>query len=227
MKSQLLILLLIFCISGTVSAQVTFGIRAGYNHDIFGGPDPKHWGFMNVDPVWKPGYHLGGAVLWEKCNPIILESGLYFTAKGTKYSGEEYDYEGGTGEMISLVRIKDLKYLDIPIHARYNFNENFSVFAGPQVSFLLSAKVRDKPEDGETIVEDVKSEYSTMDISFDIGATYFLSNGVNFQLQYDHGLADIVTYGDADYGYDVKNRVIRISIGILLHKSKEQNSEEQ
>ena len=219
MKKILITTTLICSIIITVHAQLQYGLRAGFNYATFGGPDAKTWGEMDVDPTWKPGFHLGGIVSYNEFLPVSLEAGLFFSMKGCKYDGEYADYESGTGATYNLVRIKDLRYIDIPLLARYYINENLSVFAGPELAFLLSAKMRDKPEGGETEVTDVKDEYKGFDFLLALGAAYTLNNGVHIQLQYDHGLSNISDYGHGGQSYyTLKNRVIKLSVGIMLSK---------
>jgi hypothetical protein len=219
MKKILLTTTLICSIIITVHAQLQYGLRAGLNYATFGGPDAKTWGEMDVNPTWKPGFHLGGIITYDEFLPVVLEAGLFFSMKGCKYDGEYADYESGTGATYNLVRIKDLKYIDIPLLARYYINENLSVFAGPELAFLLSAKMRDKPEGGETEVTDVMDEYKGFDFLLALGAAYMLNNGVHIQLQYDHGLSNISDYGHGGQSYyTLKNRVIKLSVGIMLSK---------
>jgi hypothetical protein len=219
MKKILLTTTLICSIIISAYGQLQIGLQAGFNYTTFGGPDVKTWGEMDVNPTWKPGFHLGGLITYDEFLPIVLEAGLYYSMKGCKYKGEMYDYEGGTGMTYNLVRIKDLKYIDLPLLARYYINENLSVFAGPEFAFLLSAKVRDKPEGGETEVIDVMDEYKGFDFLVALGLAYMLNNGLQIQLQYDHGLSNISDYGNGGESYyTIKNRVLKLSLAIMLSK---------
>ncbi len=223
MRKLLLSTALLCCITFYVQAELLVGLQAGFNYTTFGGPDAKTWGEMDVNPIWKPGFHLGGIVTYNEFQPIVLEGGIFFSMKGCKYNGEMYDYESGTGETYKLLRIKDLKYIDIPLLVRYYFNKNLSAFIGPELAFLLSAKVRDKPEDGEKEVIDVKDEYKGFDFLLVLGVAYKLNNGAQLQLQYDHGLSNIVTSEYQNY-YTIKNRAIKLSVFIMLSKLTSDNS---
>ena len=84
MKRTLVTIVLMAGIVMSAMAQISIGIRGGYSHTIFGGKDAKAWGFLNAEPTWKPGFHLGGSVFIHDYQPLILEGGLYFSCKGTR-----------------------------------------------------------------------------------------------------------------------------------------------
>ena len=98
--------------------------------------------------------------------------------------------------------VVSLNYLDIPLMGKYYLTKGFSVEAGPQIGFLLSAK-------RESL--DVKDFYNTVDIGMNLGVGYKLENGINFGVRYNLGLSDI---NDRD-GYSDKNKinVVQVSIG--------------
>ncbi|MGF1639203.1 MAG: porin family protein [Cyclobacteriaceae bacterium] len=222
MKKVSLSLALIIGIVLNVQAQLAYGVRAGYNHANFGGPDARNWGEMDVLPNWKPGYHLGGFISYMDFQPFIFEVGLYFSAKGAKYTGEYYDVtENGNFSIIKMTRVEDLKYLDIPLHVRYLINENFSVFAGPQLSFMISAIRKDTPEGGQMESANAKDDYKSMDFLLDFGLAYMLDNGIQFQLEYNHGLSNISDYGHGGVSYyTLNNRVFKLSVGFVLNRQK-------
>jgi hypothetical protein len=80
-----------------------------------------------------------------------------------------------------------LDYLTIPILAKYNFNKSgFSVLAGTQYGFLLSAK--DKINNHIT---DIKSKVSSGDVAAIFGAEYFFKIGVGIAVRYQFGFSNI------------------------------------
>jgi hypothetical protein len=222
MKKVCLSFAIVIITALNVQAQLAYGIRAGYNHANFDGPDARNWGEMDVLPTWKPGYHLGGFISYMDFQPFIFEIGLQFSAKGAKYTGEYYDFnENDFFSMIEMTRVEDLKYLDIPIHVRYQINENFSVLAGSQVAFMVSAKREDTPEGGQMESVNAKDNYKSLDFLLDFGLAYMLDNGIQFQLQYNHGLSNISNYGHGGVNYyTLKNRVFKLSVGYVLNREK-------
>ena len=65
--------------------------------------------------------------------------------------------------------------------AKYYVAEGFSLEAGPQIGFLMSAKMKaESGGDSEEI--DVKDDLKSIDFGINFGAGYKLENGLNFCL---------------------------------------------
>jgi hypothetical protein len=82
-----------------------------------------------------------------------------------------------------------LRYLDIPLMLKYYVAEGFSLEAGPNVAFLLSAK-DDWNDFGETGEDDIKDELKGIDFGVNFGLGYKLEGGLNFGARYNLGLSD-------------------------------------
>lgn len=229
---KLLILAIACMIAGTLSAQVTLGVRGGMNLANFVGSEVVEWGFANTDPTAQIKFHLGAYAAYFLTEDISIQPGIFYSAKGPKYEGttEVFDFNTGQSRMEPIVYKKRLGYIDIPILVYYHLNENISVFAGPQVSFLLSAKVKNDASAevlndlGLEEEEDVKDSYRTVDLGFPVGVAYDLGNRFNVQVNYDFGLLNIAKGYDIDGGagednyFKVRNGVLKVSVGFLLHE---------
>ncbi len=66
-------------------------------------------------------------------------------------------------------------YLLIPLMAKFYATEQFSLEFGPQVGFLMSAKI-----DGE----DVKDAFKSNDFALNFGAGYDATENINIGLRY-------------------------------------------
>jgi hypothetical protein len=141
----------------------------------------------------KLGFHAGGYYRLGT-GFISVEPGVQYSIKG---------YEGNvktTGAVIS----EKLNYVDIPVLIRLNVYPFLNVFAGPQASLLLSRKYE---LDGNT---DTSTEViSGYDLGGVVGLGVSLVSGINFQISYDLGLRSLNYYNT-----DVKNRVLKLSVGI-------------
>ncbi len=229
MKKQTLLILMLMC-SYAAFSQLTLGVRGGINYANFTGSEVKEWGFANVNPTAQIKFHLGGYLDYVLTDQISIQPGIFYSAKGPKYDGttEVYDFNTGESMMASIVYKKRLGYIDIPILVHFHINESFSVFAGPQVSFLVSAKVKNEATTevldmlGLEENEDVKDSYRGVDLGLPIGVAYDFGNGFNLQLNYDIGLIKIAKGYDYDGGngdnkyFDVKNGVVKLSLGYVL-----------
>ena len=94
-----------------------------------------------------------------------------------------------------------LDYINIPVMAKFYVAKSFSLEAGPQIGFLVSAKA-----DGE----DVKDFVSSTDFGFNFGAGYDFTEKLSAGLRYNLGLSNV---DDSDSGDSIKNAVISITLG--------------
>ncbi len=103
-------------------------------------------------------------------------------------------------------------YINVPLMAKFYVGEGgFSVEAGPQVGFLLSAKV--EYDGGE---EDVKDLLKSTDFGVNLGLGYKMENGLNFGARYNLGLSNANDSDDLDGGAEYKNSVIQVSVGYFF-----------
>jgi len=232
-------LLLIFFLLAPVLAysQLRLGIRGGVNLATFNGSEVVEWGAANVDPTAQVKFHLGVYADYFIVENISIQPGLFYSAKGPNYEGETEIYNNmGEFMMEDITYKKRLGYLDIPILVHFHINENLSVFAGPQFSFLISAKVKNDAAQevlnalGLEEDEDVKDSYRGFDLGFPIGLGYELTNGFNVQLNYDLGLINIAKGYDYDGGdggdryFNVKNGVVKLSVGFVIRDDSEREN---
>jgi hypothetical protein len=140
----------------------------------------------------KLGFHAGGYYQFD-AGFLSIEPGLQYAQKG--YEGNE----AATGAVIS----EQLSYLDVPVLFRLNFLPFLNVFAGPQASVLLSRNYELAGNVNNST--DVVRGY---DLGGVVGIGVGFPLGLNAQLSYDLGLTSL-NYFDTD----VKNRVLKISIG--------------
>jgi hypothetical protein len=98
----------------------------------------------------------------------------------------------------------ELRYLAVPLLGKYYVTEHFSLEAGPQVGFLLSAKQEST---------DVKDAFKTLDIGASFGLAYKLDNGLNFGARYTLGLSDVTESNDVTNN----TGTIQFSIGYFFN----------
>ena len=179
---------------GLTNAQgVKFGAKAGLNVTTITGGE--------FSASSKVGFHVGGLVEFKLTDKFAVQPELLFSTKGAKS-----DFFGFTSE-------ENLSYIDLPIMVKYFVMEGLSIEAGPQVSFLMSAKAK---VDGVSF--DSKPLYNSTDFGFNIGAGYELTSGLFFQARYNLGLSDIskeipVDPLDPQLNYKEKNNGFQVSVG--------------
>lgn len=71
-----------------------------------------------------------------------------------------------------------LTYLRLPLLAKYNFSEEFSLAAGPNVGYLLGSELESRI-------------FNSLDLGFSMGMMYKFFSGFYIDARYTHGLTNI------------------------------------
>ncbi|WP_395043781.1 porin family protein [Flavobacterium sp.] len=150
---------------GSANAQETkFGAKAGLNMSNLTG-DVE-------DNSMKVGFHIGGFVNIGISEKFSVQPELLYNTGGAKFTG------GST----------NLSYLSIPVMAQYNITEEFSLEAGPQIGFLMSAN--DKADGGGSV--DIKDSLNSTDFGLNLGLGYDVAENINIGLRYTIGMSNIL-----------------------------------
>lgn len=164
-------------------AQIKFGIKAGANFSKFSGPDAK---LGNASPKFKPGFAGGGLVNIGITEMFSVQPEVLYSMEGSIYK------EGGN----KLIFKTD--YINVPVLVQYNSPIGIYAETGPQVGFLMSAKM----SDGSNSM-DAKESFKKINFSWGFGAGYKLSNGLGIGARYNLGLSNIAANdngGDGEPG---------------------------
>lgn len=188
------VIVLLLCVTSfaAANAQVGFGGKAGVNLATFSG---------DVEDVkMKIGYYVGGLVQIPVSESFIIQPELVFSAQGAKSEDSEDDVKA------------NFNYLNIPIMAKYQSTSGFFAETGPQIGFLMSAKMKA----GDTDV-DVKEYYKSTDFNWAFGLGYQMASGFGVNARYNLGLSSI--YDEDVDDEKVKNSVFQIGVFYVLGKS--------
>ena len=200
MKKLLLTAAAVFALT-TVNAQdITFGVKAGINFANTNVSDSDE----NLEGITS--FHFGGVVEFSVSETFSIQPELLYSAQGLQ---QKEEFEGFTFES----KLK-LDYINIPIMAKYYVAEGFSIEAGPQVGFLLSAN-QEFEFDGDSEEEDVKDDFKGIDFGAAIGLGYRLDSGLNFSARYILGLSNIAE--DTEGDFSVQNNVFQVSVGYFFN----------
>jgi hypothetical protein len=196
-KGLLLVAFLIFA----AAAQAQLGVRAGIGSSNFSNGDVQR-GFTSLI---RP--HFGAYYGMQATEKLTVEPGLFYAGKGiSTVNDANKEFK------------ESLSYLDIPVLARYAVNEDFNVFVGPQVGFLLA---RTYTEESLKITD--TAPVGGYEIGGVLGVGYQMASGINLQASYDFGIVPF-KYFEAD----VNNTVIKLSIGYKLpSKAAKEKTEQQ
>lgn len=189
MKNYLLVVILVV-LSTTVYAQVSGGLRLGVNVS-----NQKAVTDGNSETGDSKLGVLGGLYLTTNLSEkLAIQPELLFSVMGSQNNDSDYKMP--------------FNYLSIPVLLRYNISENINLQAGPQVGFLLSAKIKDGDDSA-----DIKENFSGMDFgaAFGIGGDFGKFNG---GVRYYLGISNILE--DAPDDYTFKNNSFQIFVGYRL-----------
>lgn len=162
--------------------EVKFGIKAGLNLADWSGDDADQ-----IDS--KIAFHAGGFAEIKLADKFALQPELLYSAQGGKTDGGTYN----------------VNYINIPLMAKYYAIDKFSIEAGPQIGFLMSAKT--KPDNGDS--QDIKDELKSTDFGINLGLGYNFTDNISAGLRYNLGLSQVVDSS----GTDIKNNVFSLSVG--------------
>ncbi|MCZ4244494.1 porin family protein [Pedobacter punctiformis] len=202
-----------FAASAQNSTPVKFGIKAGV---AFPNMTISAMGVSaSFDP--KTSYYVGGTADFQISDMFSIQPGLTFTNKGTKISGDNFEFnqEDVAIESASSATL-NFMYIEVPVNAvaRFNVGNAGKVFigAGPYFAYAVSANAK-----AGGVKEDIKfgaseSGFKRTDLGLNFMAGYELNNGFNIHAGYGLGLSSIL---DQEVSEDVafKNKVFSVGLG--------------
>jgi len=189
MKKYSLLVLFILS-SGALLAQVSGGVRLGIN---VANQKAEFDGDTETGDA-KVGALAGFYLTANVAEKLAIQPELLFSVMGSK--DNELD--------VNL----PFNYISLPVLLRINVSENVNLHAGPQLGFLLSAKVTDG-DNSVSIKEGFKGT--------DVGAAFGLGFDVgkfNAGARYYLGLSNIAEDAQSDESF--KNNAFQIFIGYKL-----------
>jgi hypothetical protein len=169
-----------------ISAQnITYGAKTGLNFATMVGEDAE-----GLDG--RTSFHLGFTAEIEISDTFSIQPELLYSSQGFK---QDIDDESDTAKV---------DYINLPVMAKFYVGNGFSLEAGPQIGFLVSAE-----SDGE----DVKEFLESTDFALNLGAGYKINSKMNIGLRYSMGLTDAVKDDEEGDDYDFKHSVFLLSFG--------------
>lgn len=206
----------------TLQAQdVTFGAKAGLNFASAAFDYPS--GVEEPDLDSRTSIHFGVTAEFPVSDTFSVQPELLFSSLGAKSDGS-YSYSdvfNNNNYEESYETTSKLNYLLIPVMAKFYLSDAFSLEAGPQIGFLMSAKeegsyVLKNSDTGEVIetdsaTVDTKDSFKSTDFALNFGVGYKLESGLNFGLRYSLGLTNL---DDPEVdNYSTSTRNFQLSVG--------------
>ena len=176
MKKIILSAVAVFAFGFANAQEVKFGVKAALNVASLTGDIE--------DTSSLVGFQVGGFAEIKITEKFAIQPELMYSAQGAETDGDNLN----------------LGYINIPVMAKFYVAKSFSLEAGPQIGFLVSAK-----QDGE----DMKDFINSTDFGLNLGAGYDFTENLSAGLRYNFGLANISEF---DY-IDINNSVLSLSLG--------------
>ncbi|RKR11157.1 outer membrane protein with beta-barrel domain [Flavobacterium sp. 90] len=174
---------------GFANAQKTrFGVKGGLNVTSFAGG-------YNYNAKSLVGFQVGGFAEIKVIERLAIQPEILFSTQGAKQELSMTNFDS------------KLNYINVPVLAKFYITKQFTVEAGPQLGFLVSAK-----QDGH----DAKDSYKSVDTGFNFGAGYNFTDNVSVNLRYTVGLSNIGDYSTntiQQYYDSPKNSVLALTLG--------------
>jgi len=182
MKRKTILLLIAFvAIAATVFPQtnrISGGIVAGANYSYLNTSDEITG--VTYDWKWKFGPAGGIYLNFPFGNTVSLQPNLLYSQMGARYYVTD-----NTG---TLKWTQTLGYLSVPVPLKINAGNSIAFLVGPQVDFLVGARVKDA-NDNKIKNED---DFDQVDIAGTGGIQFMPNAPVSLTVRYMHGFKNLM-----------------------------------
>lgn len=202
----------------STKAQITYGVQAGATIANWKGDALQSLnnvvdlsnGFITTQS--KTGFLIGGYVNIPVSDKVSFVPGLQYAQKGYTMQGDlKIDALKFLGADASAK--VEANYIDVPLVLKAEVAKGLSIYAGPQVSFLVKNNLRlNASVLGINLYNnkiDITDNFNRVDMGLAGGIGYKFDNGFNIKAGYDYGLSKL----DKNNNFKAYNRVAKISVG--------------
>jgi hypothetical protein len=176
-------------------AKLGAGVKAGLNY----ASQYTNSTANSVDFKSIIGINAGAYCNYFLLDFLAIQPELMMSGKGSRWKNQYYDAK------------YNLTYIDLPILIKYQPVALINIHAGPQLSYLVSAKQKDF---GNNQITNVMDYYYKFDLGLAFGVEANLPFKVNLTIRYILGLNTATT--GAQYTETWKNKSFQISLGYRI-----------
>ena len=178
----------------TANAQFQFGVKGGLNFSSLYGSDIE-------DARTRVSLNAGIFARLPIAEHLSLMPELVYSSQGAKFHNPDESFP--------------INYLNIPILLRFGAGGGFSIFTGPQIGILMSAK--DK-FNGNSM--DLKDAYKSSDFSWVFGVGYRVpQTPVGIDFRYNSGISNIEEHDFNNSHGSIRNGVFQLGVTYVLFSS--------
>jgi hypothetical protein len=195
MKTNLLLVLMFF-VGVSVSAQTRFGLKSGV---------ALGWVSTNDAEIKEDGLNLRslqfGAIFDTRVSSALsFQSQLLFLGKGTAVDHDDH---------VDKYRFAAI---DVPLQLLYRTKAGWFIGGGPNLGFNLSARYIHEGEKQEIAIGDAAGEVKGFDLGLIASGGYESKKGLVLSVSYLKGLTQLQNSPNFDW----QNNVIGFTIGYML-----------
>lgn len=167
-----------------------------------------------------PGFAAGFFVEAPLGREFAIQPEIDYSLKGTKSTG--------TFAGTNYTTRENLGYISVPVLFKYKPEaaKGLNVFAGPEFSFLASAKDNTKSTNGNvetTSKNDVLNNFKKFDFGVDVGAGYDFDKNIGIDVRYGFGITNISknlgtnTNNGTTYANSLRNGTFQVGLRFLFN----------
>ena len=200
MKKSFIFLLSVL-ISSATFAQVSLGVKAGYNAASVKSNDAE----ITADGQTLSGFHIGSVINVPFNKSVSFQSGLNLGTKGVNVAHQ------GHGDKYKFTAI------DIPLNVVLKSKKGFFIGTGLNLGYNLSGKLdaHDDPTENYDFEFGKDKKFTRTDLGVNFLVGYQTKSGIFVSANSLMSLTDIATSA-----VSWKNNVISLSVGYTLKSSK-------
>jgi hypothetical protein len=214
-----------------VHAQIQYGIKGGLNiSELLS----SNGGIMYVDGQAQvarnfplAGVNAGVFASDSLSKKLSLQPEILFSAQGTRDRPQ-------SGYSITATERSRFNWINIPVLIKYHIPSGFFIETGPQVGFLVSAKISEFVVGSRyTDFFFIRDQYKLADFGWALGTGYVSSYNLGFDIRYVQGFTNISNVSASGMqnvpvqSGGVRNSVFQIGLFYLFGKSRTQADQSQ
>jgi opacity protein-like surface antigen len=178
--------------------HIAYGVKGGLNLANVKGKDVEGTSTLL-------GFHGGVQANLPLAAGFSLQPELFYSSEGAKM---KVQMPGDGDEIIEATAKTHLNYLNLPVLLQYQHASGAFAVTGPQIGYLLSAKVK---MNGAS--EDVKESFNKINFGWTLGVGYVIpATSIGIDVRYNFGLAKLAKGVDGEAAGKAYSRTLQAGV---------------
>lgn len=218
MKARFLPTVIVFTLFSSFSfAQVKPVIKAGAINSTWKGDAQQTFGSLidktdgYINERNRTGFYAGASVDIPLSDVISFEPGLIYTQRGYGLRGN-LTINALKIDALNARATSQMHYVDVPVLFKVKPAGGFTVFAGPQVSYLVNNNLRaDVNVLGFSLLNtnlDITNQFNRLDVGVTGGIGYESASGIGVSAAFERGFSRL----DKNQNFRVFNQGIKVGL---------------